>query len=716
MQQKCHLIYPLCGCKSAPAVEPPPPPPPVQETEEEEDDDTVGPDGRTNAERREFLLEILEKSRQIKRRRQRENFALFFQEAWKAAKPGVKLEWGPHIQAVCDHLQWMAEDRERVKKDPLASLKVANLLINVPPRSLKTTILTYWTVWVWLRWPELIIMYLSKNPRVALNSARDARDLLVSKWFLQTHRPLAHTHDTKGQPVKCGEIVHVNGRPTFKPSDTEVTEDGWRCKKCLKEVGWKIRSDQNALSDLGNTAGGKRISRGLEGTITGEGCDVLVVDDPHDLRDSLDQIQKMIEGYDSAIANRLNDPRLAIRICIMQRVNIEDFAAHVLKQGWVHVRIPMEYESKPMCQCKTCLAGVNPFGWKDFRTVDGEVLHPRYTPEFLATERVRLQEFGYAAQMQQRPAIKGGGLIKKDYWGFFRLSGESAGDHPRPPGCNQDDETRVVERIKSGWNRGKWDFDWIVLSVDAANKKTTRGSNYGLLAIAGKDMRRFFLDDRTRRGTIDEILDVLRDMIVTWRPEKLIIEAKAAGPSLGSTLEKEIGNGAIRAHDRCQGKVQPVYHLDKHGNVEVRDDEKRISHWECVVCKAQARPPKNEAEAEAMRCTNEIDCHGMVYEKETKANGREARVWTCKRCEREVEGTPIMCEVSMVEVDGDKERRLDAVLPQISSRHCYVREGAEWAGAFVEEMAGFPTHPYNDRVDATSQVLEVYKDGDFYVL
>lgn len=471
-----------------------------------------------------------------------------------------------------------------------------------------TMILTYWTVWVWLRWPGMRIMYLSANPRVALNSARQARDLILSSWFQKTHEP-----------------------------------------------EWEIRTDQNALSDLGNSAGGARIARGLDSTITGEGCDALCIDDPHDLRDSIENIEKVIEGYDSAVGNRINDPRTAIRIAIMQRVNVMDFAAHVLRQGWCHVRIPMEYEAKPMCSCKVCQDGVNPFGWKDTRTVEGEVLHPRFTPSFLENERIRLGPFGYAAQMQQRPAVAGGGRLKKEYWGFFRLSGHHAGDHPRPAGCDQTSPSRVVERHKSGWNRGKLDLDWTVITVDAANKKTERGSAYGLLAMGGKEMRRFILDDRTQRGEFTDILEIIRDMIIQWRPDKLLVEAKAAGPSLMASLEDEMSSGRLRAHD---------YDINR----------------------------------------NAVECKGRVVE------------GVCKGCGERTEGTPITCPIEAIEVDMDKERRVDAVLPQIAARLVYLLEGARWGGDFVEEHALFPESPWNDRVDALTQVLEAYREGPFYVL
>lgn len=651
MMAKCHIIFPVCGCK-----------PPVQDVlPQHAMTQNLGPAMAAARDRRHESLvpvppdpELLERLAALKRtrdriqrRKTRENFSLFFKAAWAANKPGIELQWGPHIQALCDHIQWQLEDRARAKEDPNFTLRAQDIVINVPPRSLKTTILTYATVWAWIRWPGLRIMYLSANPRVALNSAREARDLIHSTWFQRVHQ------------APWVDATRMAGEDEYDWNVRQAKDI--KAKAEYEQYLWTIRSDQNAFSDLGNTKGGARIARGLDSTITGEGAEWIIIDDPHDLRDSIEQIEKVIEGYDSAVHNRINDPRAAIRTCIMQRVNVADFTAHVLKKDWMHVCIPMEYEMKRACTCTSCRKTVNVYGWRDWRTQEGQTVHPRFTQEFLVKEKARLGSFGYATQMQQRPAVAGGGRIKKEYWGFCRISGHHAGDHERPPGCNETSKPLVIERHRHGPNKGKLDLDWLVLTVDAANKKTDRGSNYGLLAVGGKDMRRFVLDDQTRRGEFTEILEVLRGMIVRWRPDKLVVEAKAAGPSLMSSLDDEMTRGMLRAHDR--------------------EDDGR-----------------------------ESTCRGRVVQ------NRDSLEWSCLECQEKVKGVPIVCPIEPIEVDIDKERRVDAVLSQYEARLIYILEGAVWCGEFVEEHALFPESPWNDRVDALSQVLEAYKDGDFYQL
>ncbi len=212
----------------------------------------------------------------------RRNLAEFVKCSWHVSNH-VELEWGPHVETMCWHIQQQLEDSFKARRSGF-KMRAQNLLINIPPRSLKTTVLISANAWAWLHDPTLQIMYLSANPRVAVNSARAFRDLVASPWFQNF------------------------------------------------EIKWQFRSDQDALSDMGNTAGGKRMARGLDSTIVGEGADWICIDDPHDIRDAPSQIKKTCEGYDSAIANRLNDPRSGIRTCIMQRVDVGDLADHVLQQ------------------------------------------------------------------------------------------------------------------------------------------------------------------------------------------------------------------------------------------------------------------------------------------------------------------------------------------------------------------------------------------------
>lgn len=480
----------------------------------------------------------------------------FVKLAFAVVQPGVEIEWGPHLQAVCDHVQWQLEDRDGVIRDKTRrrKLKCQNLLINIPPRSLKTVCLTLATVWAWLRWPTLKIMYLSANPRVASNSARMARDLIRSPWFQDLFRP--------------------------KWSAEELNDDG----DPITSEAWDIRSDQDALNSIGNTAGGVRISRGLSSTVVGEGSGWLLVDDPHDVRDSTAKVAKAVEDYDSAIHNRSDDPRTSIRTCLMQRVRKNDLSARwieTLGGSLVHVRLPTEYEapgSKAECTCGTCTVP-NVFGFVDWRKTEGDVLHERFTTEFLTGEKKRLQS-RYVGQHQQRPLEAGGQIFKVGWWSWFSLT--TAQPAARPMGARLDPPHLVTRR-----RDGSLDLDWVDISIDATGGSTSdTASNLGMGAIGGKGERRFLLRDLTPGPatwlqTMDHVKNaVLTTVKIAGKQPRLtvLVEKKALGQALVEQLTKHIHDGDLRYSDGTAIKArvetyEPTGKGDKEDRAELMEPD-----------------------------------------------------------------------------------------------------------------------------------------------
>ena len=684
------------------------------------DDET---DEEASARRKRLADEAREVKRKLLRRKGRKYLSEFVKQTWAIAHPTTKLEWGPHIQAICDHVQWQLEDQRRAMDDPTFVMRAQNMVLNVAPRSLKTYIMSVATVWAWLHVPSLKIMYLSSNPRVALDSARIARDLILHKWFQDTYQPgwtlrkdqtafsdLGNTSGgtraargldaqvtgvgaqwlcvargtkvaTEIGDVEIQDLVAMSPRPrawsrspdgelelraitrAWRTGDREtvrVTTGTGHVLRCTDDHGVWTPAGYVEAQDLGghevsvlslrslphrapqsevcpvtsierDVVGGRRTTIDVY-DITVEGNHnffadgVLVhncIDDPHDVRATRADIESVNAGYDAAVHNRINDPRTSIRTVIMQRIAVYDFSANILKTGeWLHVRVPMHYRARTACKCGTCV-GVNVFGWRDWRTAEGEVLHPRFTEKFLKGERARLQmsNAGYEAQMDQEPVDLSGGMVQRSAWSFFRVAGELEGDHARPPGCQGTVEGQVPEPALALQRKGaRLDVDYVELSIDCANKNTLKGSRYGLLACAVRGERRFVLEDGSRRGSFADICKVIVAMVVRWRPRKLLIEDKAAGPTMIEEMTRLVTEGKIK---------------DENGDA--------------IYCAIEALG---------------ADAGG-----------------------------------------GDKESRLNAVLYIIDARLVYLLEGAPWLKEFVEELSLFPKGPQNDRVDALSQFL-----------
>jgi predicted phage terminase large subunit-like protein len=449
----------------------------------------------------------------------RRKLSRFAQEAWKVLHPNVRLEWSHHHDALCDHLQWLLEGWIRKQMDPSYQQAAKQMAVNLPPISLKTELMMEFApAWMWVRWPAWRVLALSCNPRVALQSSVNSRRVIESPWYQRV----------------------------FKPD-------------------WKLLDDQNAKSNFGNTAGGQRQSHGWSATIVGEHADAILVDDPTDPKQVTRAALEAVNADWPSIRNRVNDERSAIRVGIQQRLDVDDWTGNVTsgKSGasWVSVVFPLEFEAARRCRTampvdannRLCLDPAKVVGtWQDPRQVEGELLQPsRYPPDVLEELRLTAGPYGWSSQYQQNPVPREGGRVKRAWLKFCRLAGHDAGTRPRPDGCvtleSPDGATHTIARKPTPNNPNAWDLDWIYLTIDPASKKTERGSLYGMLAIGAKGARRFVLDDRSKRGEIDEILEIIRDLVRTWRPSRLLIEDTAAGPTIIRTLKEELGAGKITA-------------------------------------------------------------------------------------------------------------------------------------------------------------------------
>lgn len=294
----------------------------------------------------------------------RDSLADFIRCGWHVLEPTTPLVWNWHIDAICDHVQAALDDWLRKQSDDTYQQRLRNLLINVPPGTAKSRIVSVYTpAWMWLRCPSWRAIFLSANPRVALRDSVYCRDVITSEWYQEW----------------------------FKPQ-------------------WELRDDQNAKGLFNNTAGGFRQAIGITARIIGARADALFVDDPHDAEEvhSKTLREAVTERWKSAISNRVNDLRTSVRIGIMQRLHDEDWSGVVLKEtGWEHLCIPQEFEpGRP----DTCV------GWRDPRTAEGELMFPeRFPAEVLDAEKKRLGSFGYAGQHQQRPVPAEGGIFKQKW-------------------------------------------------------------------------------------------------------------------------------------------------------------------------------------------------------------------------------------------------------------------------------------------------------------
>lgn len=298
------------------------------------------------------------------------SLADFFRESWHVLEGDNALDWNWHIEAICLHVQEVLLDWLRHRNDRAYVQRMQNLLINVPPGSGKSRIVSVCApAWFWLHCPSWRAIFISGNPRVALRDSMYCRDIIESDWY----------------------------QKTFSPS-------------------WELRDDQDAKSAFWNTEGGQRMAFGIKSRITGDRADALFIDDPNELKESKSIRDSTNERYGSAIHNRVNDRRTSVRIGIQQRTEIDDWTGGRLEQGgWALLKIRSRYRLPTEDDIPT------PIGWTDPRSDDGELMDAVRNPESVLLEDQRtLGTAGMDAQHQQDPQPLDGGMIQLSWFGRYK--------------------------------------------------------------------------------------------------------------------------------------------------------------------------------------------------------------------------------------------------------------------------------------------------------
>ena len=171
---------------------------------------------------------------------------------------------------------------------------------------------------------------------------------------------------------------------------------------------FQLAGDQNQKTRFENDRNGVCLLTSPDSAATGEGGDIIVIDDPHNVKEATSSAERnsVLDWFDQSISTRLNDPRRGVKIVIGQRVHSEDLCGHLIaKGGWKHLCLPARYEGKHPHPCTD-----------DWRTEEDEMLWPeRVGPRELDQLKRDLGSYGSAGQLQQRPAPAEGNLIRAEW-------------------------------------------------------------------------------------------------------------------------------------------------------------------------------------------------------------------------------------------------------------------------------------------------------------
>jgi len=401
------------------------------------------------------------------------SFYEFFKAAWIVVEPAVPLSTNWHHKYICDMLQ---EECERIiAQKP----KTKDIIINVPFRSTKSLIVTVmFPVWAWIKSPKLRFITSSYSATLSIELATKSRDIIFSDWF----------------KVRWGDVFH-------------------------------IKKDQNLKERYENNHIGMRRATSVGGTVTGQGGDFLIVDDPlsPQMANSATERDNANEWYRTTFYSRLNQADIGVRIIIMQRVHEDDLSGFLLdretRSKYKHICIPATNES----------GNIKPKSLEKFYNQEtGLFWEDRFSRQILDDYKSALGSYGYAGQLQQTPTPLDSGMIHKDW---FKI-----------------DRYRVDDTV-------------VNFVIDPAYTADQKNDPSALLAYTYKDNKWQIVDCVNVHKEFPELIKFIPQWVQKngyTNRSRIFVEPKASGKSIVQTLVRETGLNVKEDKPPTKDKVARV--------------------------------------------------------------------------------------------------------------------------------------------------------------
>jgi hypothetical protein len=383
------------------------------------------------------------------------SFVSFIEAVFNLFNPGRHFYINWYIQAIAYHLEQVRLGR------------IKRLIINLPPRFLKSLISS-------IAFPAFV---LGHDP---------TRRLLVISYGLDLSDKFAYD------------------------SHRLVSSDLYR------GIFPGTRFLRNAASQILTTRQGERFGTSIDGSLTGLGGDIIIIDDPLKQADAESDSKRehVNDIYKNTIQSRLNDNENGAIVIVMQRLHMDDLCGTVLKHSddWTVLSLPLIAERDERIQIGDDL-------YHERRA--GDLLHPEYFSQRRVNERrSQLDEKTFAAQYQQCPLQPLGVMIKR----------HSIQRYEQLPTSIQ--SYRVIQA---------WDT---AIKIDPT-------SDYSVCVTLLVDDRRNFyvLDVLRRRLLYHELKAHAFAQARKYRPDSISIEEAGLGRTLIKDL-KDAGLPGVRSRSR----------------------------------------------------------------------------------------------------------------------------------------------------------------------
>jgi len=402
------------------------------------------------------------------------SFYEFFKQAWHIVEPSIELSTNWHHKYLCDLLQKEAE--RIIANKP----KTKDIVINIPFRSTKSLLVTVmFPVWAWIRNPKFRFITASYSAELSIEHATRSRDVINSEWFKD----------------RWSDVFH-------------------------------IKRDQNLKARYENNFLGVRRATSVGGTVTGQGGDFLLVDDPVSPQHAASEVERenANEWYRTTFYSRLNNPLTGVRIVIMQRIHDNDLSGFLLNGGesrlkYKHICIPAELSDD-----------IKPKILKDNYDEDGLFWTDRFSRSILDDYKQALGSYGYAGQLMQTPTPLNSGMIRADWF--------------------------KIDQFKHTTEHATVDF-----VIDPAYTANEKNDPSAMLAYTFKDNKWQIIDCVNVRKEFPELVKFIPQWVAKngyTNRSRVYVEPKASGKSIVQTLKKETGLNVREDKPPSKDKVARV--------------------------------------------------------------------------------------------------------------------------------------------------------------
>lgn len=425
------------------------------------------------------LLPLLEQKlaaelgRRQEKKRQR-RLINFVRYFWDVLEPVEPLVDGFALEAMCEHLEAVTDGR------------IKRLLINVPPGFMKSLLTdVFWPAWEWGPMDLGHMRYVAFSYAAHLTERDNAKFLAL---------------------LQSQKFVSM-----------------WGDRFDLVEQG-KVK--------VSNTRTGSKFASSVGGVGTGERGNRVILDDAHNIKEAESEVVRTetVRWVREAMSNRLNNVGRDAIVAIMQRSHEADVSNTLIELGYVHLMIPMEFD--PSRRCSTLI------GWSDPRTEEGELAwEERFSRQDNEETRKTIGPYAYAGQYQQTPEVRGGAIVKREYWQDYTT------DDGRIPACQyvvaslDPAYTAKQENDPSGFTVwGVWydekGFSRIICLNAWRKRLELHGPHFDRLP--GETEGQFVKRTQASWGLVEHVAHSCK----RFRVHRLLIESKASGLSVAQEIRR----------------------------------------------------------------------------------------------------------------------------------------------------------------------------------